>query len=318
MDVQPSQAGPSPRDFWEEVFEGLSRTPAQIPSKYLYDATGSELFEAICRLPEYYPYRIERELMTRYARQMAWLIGPEARVVELGCGSGEKTRLLLEALADPMEYVPVDICAEALTQCTRAMVRAFPGLDVKPVCADYSISLPLPTATRRDVRTLIYYPGSTIGNLRPDYARAFLARMAQAAGSRSNLLVGVDLKKDPALIERAYNDRRGVTAQFNRNVLVRLNEELGADFNPKAFVHDAPYLEDEGCVEMRLISARPQQVRIRGHRFDFDDGDVIVTERSYKYSIFEFTALAKAAGWRCRQFWTDEENAFGIWLFRAG
>ncbi|MFU8803318.1 MAG: L-histidine N(alpha)-methyltransferase [Bradymonadaceae bacterium] len=296
---------------------GLSEDPPRIPCKFLYDQRGSQLFEAICKVPEYYPARVELELMNRFAREMAWHIGPEARIVELGSGSGEKTRLLLEHLDDPAGYAPVDISLGELESCLYRTLKNFPDLDVHPVCADYTTDWRLPVFDTVAKREIFYYPGSTIGNFSPAEAVDFMVRLRTLARSRAGLLIGVDLKKDPGLIERAYNDLHGITAEFNRNVLHRINRELGADFNPRAFAHHAPYLEDEGCIEMRLVSVRPQEVVLDGTSHVFEEGDHIVTQRSHKYSIIEFTALAKAAGWRCSKLWTDEENLFGIWYLQS-
>lgn len=311
---------PVARDFHDAVLRGLRENPARIPCKYLYDQRGSELFNAICEIPEYYPTRVELALMERHGQEMGRLIGPEARIVEFGSGSGLKTQLLLGGLDDPVGYVPIDISLEELEQCMLLTLRNFPDLDVQPLYADYTSAFRLPIFESVPRRDVFYYPGSTIGNFTPAEAEAFLAglrSLTQGSSTQGGLLIGVDLKKDPALIERAYNDRRGITAEFNRNMLHRINRELGGDFNPRAFAHAAPYLVEEGCVEMRLVSARNQEVLIDDLRFSFAEGDYIATERSYKYTIVEFTALAKSAGWRCQSLWTDEENSFAIWYLHS-
>ncbi len=298
--------------FLEEVTAGLSRPLKELPPKYFYDERGAELFEAICELPEYYLTRAELALMRSHAGEMARHLGTGSVVIEYGSGSALKTRLLLKAAA-PAAYVPIDISREQLKATAAEIAREFPALSVMAVCADYSRPLRLPplagAAARRRV---IYFPGSTIGNLSLPEAARFLANARRLAQPGGAMLVGVDLKKDAALLNAAYNDARGVTAAFNLNLLARINRELGADFDLGSFRHHAFYNGALGRIEMHLVSLEDQRVRVGGVSFAFRGGETIHTENSYKYSVDEFQALARSAGFEPERWWTDGESRFAV------
>lgn len=303
---------PDSENFREDVLKGLAAARKALPPKYFYDARGSELFEAICELPEYYPTRTELAMMQAHAREMAQLLGPESLLIEYGAGSGRKTRVLIDALA-PAAYVPIDISRSALRQCAAGLAARYPAVKVVAVCADYSRPLQIPPldgiATRRRV---IYFPGSTIGNFTRSGALAFLRHAQALAGAGGAMLVGVDLKKDPGRLHAAYNDAQGVTAAFNLNLLTRINRELGGNFDLAAFEHHAFYDEAKGRIEMHLRSLRRQTVTVAGRGFEFDAGETIHTENSCKYSVLEFRQLAREAGFKPQQCWCDSAQLFSI------
>ena len=306
---------PDANSFLEEVTAGLSRPLKELPPKYFYDERGSELFEAICGLPEYYLTRAELELMRDHAGEMARHLGPGCAVIEYGSGSGRKTRLLLKALA-PVAYVPIDIAREQLEVTAAEIAHEFPGVAVTAVCADYSRSFRLPQlAGPRARRRVVYFPGSTIGNLSQPEAAGFLANARRLVGPGGGMLVGVDLKKDAARLNAAYNDARGITAAFNLNLLARINRELDADFDLASFRHHAFYNGTLGRIEMHLVSLADQRVRVGRAGFGFRGGETIHTENSYKYSVDEFRALARGAGFDPGRCWTDRGRQFAVhWL----
>jgi L-histidine N-alpha-methyltransferase len=293
--------------FLEEVLAGLSRRRKALPPKYFYDTAGSRLFERICRLPEYYLTRAELSLTRLHLKEIASFAGKGCELVEYGSGEGLKTRLLIRALR-PSVYVPVDISASALAGASRRLAREFRWLRILPVKGDFSRSVTLPAAASRQ-RRVVYFPGSTIGNLSPREARAFLARSRRQA---SRMLVGTDLKKDAAVLHAAYNDARGVTAAFNLNVLRRINRELGGDFDLKRFAHRATYDASLGRIEMHLVSLERQQVRVARQEFSFGPGETIHTENSYKYTPAEFRALAARSGFRTKKLWLDRAGRFAL------
>lgn len=296
----------------DEVLAGLGKPRKSLPPKLFYDSRGSELFELICRLPEYYPTRTEMQIMRDAASDMATRIGERSVLVEYGSGSGLKTRVLLEAL-QPVAYVPIDISAEQLTRAAAEVAESFPGTQVIAVCADYTQPLHLPALDGMEARRrAVYFSGSTIGNFTPQDAVSFLRRAHALVRAGGAMLVGVDLKKDPALLHAAYNDAQGVTAAFNLNVLQRLNRELGADFEVSAFEHNAFYNADAGRIEMHLVSTREQDVTIAGRRFHFDVRETIHTENSYKYAVDEFQALVRQGGFSAQHCWTDAEQRFSV------
>jgi L-histidine Nalpha-methyltransferase len=311
---------PPPDEVRAGALAGLRQTPRRLPSRFFYDAAGAELFELICRLPEYYLTRTEISILRSRLPEMAAEIGPGARVVEFGSGSGEKTELLLRALIEPAEYLPIDISREQLVEFSRRLAALHPGLRVTAVCADWNHELRLPRSGAHR-RTLIFFPGSSLGNLDEPQALAFLRRAARLAGHGGALLLGADLRKAVPVMLRAYDDAQGVTAAFNRNLLVRLNRECRADFDPAAFAHRAVWNEEAGRVEMHLISGRAQRVAFPGEgaeeaaTFSFAEGDAIVTEHCHKYEIAQLEELAGAAGWHPRRRWTDAAGAFGVFLF---
>jgi len=303
---------PDTGSFLADVVAGLSLPRKALPAKYFYDARGSRLFEAICRAPEYYPTRTETALMNARAATMARRLGPRCVVIEYGSGSGSKTRILVDAL-DPVAYVPIDIARVQLRRTAAQFARAFPGLAVAAVCADYSRPFRLPRlAGFAPRRRVVYFPGSTIGNFTPAEAAAFLANARRVAGPGGAMLIGVDLKKDAARLNAAYNDAAGVTAAFNLNLLVRINRELGADFDPAAFRHLAFYDAARGRVEMHLVSLKAQRVRVAGRVFRFRGGETIHTENSCKYSVAEFRRLAVGAGFEPAACWTDTGRLFSV------
>ncbi len=306
-------ASPSARAFREDVLAGLRAAPKTLPCKYLYDRRGSQLFDAITELDEYYPTRTEAGIMRRHVGAMAERIGPRALIIEYGSGSSRKTRILLDALDRPAGYVPIDISTEHLLQATERLREAYPELPIRPLSADYTEAVTLPEGFAEDARRrVVYFPGSTIGNFEPDEAVPFLRRIARVTGKGGGLLIGVDLKKDRATLEAAYDDREGVTADFNKNLLRRINRELGAQFDLGAFAHEAVYNAKAGCVEMHLVSQAEQRVRVDGAMIPFGEGETIRTERSYKYTLGSFAALAEAAGFRVESVWTDAARRFSV------
>jgi L-histidine N-alpha-methyltransferase len=301
--------------FLADALAGLTRTPKELPCKYFYDEEGSRLFDRICELDEYYLTRTELDIMRRHAPAMASALGAGSLVIEYGSGSSTKTPLLLEPLADPAGYVPVDISGEHLTRSAAALAGRFEALEVRPVAADFTQPFAVPVVTRPVTRRVVYFPGSTIGNFAPDAAARLLASIAELVGPGGGLLIGIDLKKSASVLEPAYNDRLGVTAAFNMNLLVRLNRELGADFDLGAFRHYAFYHAPLGRVEMHLVSRREQTVCLGGVKVHFEAGESIHTENSHKYAPDEFAATAAAAGFRLCEAWYDERNFFGVlWL----
>jgi dimethylhistidine N-methyltransferase len=298
--------------FLDDVMAGFSRPQKTLPPKYFYDAHGCALFEAICGLPEYYLTRAEIALMRGQVGDMARHLGPGCVLIEYGSGSGRKTRILIGAI-EPVAYVPIDIAREQLGATAVEIARDFPRLRVIAVCADYSRPLALPELDDLGARRrIVYFPGSTIGNFTPAEAAAFLAGAREQAGAGGGLLIGVDLKKDTARLDAAYNDARGVTAGFNLNLLARINRELGADFDLSAFRHRAFYDEAAGRIEMHLESVKAQAVTISGRVIRFREGETIHTENSYKYSVREFQELAQAAGLAPVECWTDAEKLFSV------
>ena len=310
---------PDVSQFRDEVWAGLSHSQKTLPCKYFYDERGSALFESICEVPEYYPTRTELSIMEARAPAMASLLGARCLLVEYGSGSSRKTRLLLDCLRDAAGYVPIDISREALSESARALVAAYPALEVLPVCADYTETFELPRPRALPERRGVYFPGSTIGNFTPPQAQRFLARMARVAGPSGALLIGIDLAKDRATLERAYDDAAGVTAAFNQNLLVRINRELDGSFDVTRFRHHAYYNETAGRIEMHLVSSVAQTVRVAGRPFWFAAGETIHTENSYKYDVAHFAALAAGVGLAVREVWTDARQRFSVqYLTLAG
>ncbi len=300
--------------FLDDVIAGLGRTPKALSPKYFYDARGSLLFEAICELPEYYPTRTELGLMRESVPEMAAELGENCLLIEFGSGAGIKTEVLLQALR-PAAYVPIDISVDALRGAAARLEQRFPHTPVIAVCADYMQALEIPGLTAYEAsRRVIYFPGSTIGNLTPDDALMFLRDARRLAGLGGAMLVGVDLKKDPAVLHAAYNDAQGVTAEFNLNLLRRINRELGADFELSQFRHIAFYDEVAGRIEMHLESLCAQSVTVGRRAFEFAKGERMHTENSCKYSIDEFRDLARKAGFRPQQVWSDPQRHFAVHL----
>ena len=307
---------PAPDDFRAALVAGLDQAPRGIPCRFLYDRRGSELFDAICRTPEYYPTRTELRILKDYAPDMAARMGPDVRLVELGSGSSAKVGLLLNALQDPAAYVPIDISREHLLDAAGRIAAAHPDVEVHAVCADYSAPFSLPSTAGRG-RRVAFFPGSTIGNFTPGEAEVFLRRWARRLGPGAQMLIGVDLQKDAAELEAAYDDADGVTAQFSLNVLARANRELGADFDLAGFRHEARYLADEGRVAIHLRSLADQSVRVGDRRFAFGEGEPIHIEDSWKYTPAGFQDLADKAGYAPEAWWTDSRRRFSVHLLQV-
>lgn len=299
-------------EFLADVIAGLSAEPKTLPCKYLYDARGSDLFDQICELEEYYPTRADTQATSDHIEAIAARIGPGARLVELGSGSSIKTRILLDHLEDVVAYVPVEISPEPLRRSTRELRAAYPELTVQPLEADYMAPLRLPVPPREPKRTVVYFPGSTIGNFhRPD-AVAFLRRLRDLVGPTGAILIGVDLDKDPGVLERAYDDAAGITAAFNLNLLHRLVDELGAQLDPAQFSHRAVYDQDEQRIEMHLVSDVEQVVVVGGRRFVMAEGETIRSEVSYKYGLDDFARVSASAGLEVDAVWTDRHDLFSL------
>ncbi|MBX3606168.1 MAG: L-histidine N(alpha)-methyltransferase [Piscinibacter sp.] len=300
--------------FARDVLAGLSMQHKSIPSTWLYDHRGSQLFEQITELPEYYPTRTETWILERCAAQIAAEAGPEAVVVELGSGSSRKTPLLLAALERPSAYVPIDISAQFLDESVQALGRRFPTLPMAPLVADFTRLQTLPELAfgAAGGRRLVFFPGSTIGNFVPEAAVGLLERIGGAVGRGALLVVGADATQDPGVLVPAYDDAQGVTAAFNKNLLTRINRELDADFSATAFRHEARWDPHHQRVEMHLVSEYTQRVTVLGHAFRFAAGESIHTENSYKYGIVKFQALARRAGWTQRQLWMDAKARFAL------
>jgi dimethylhistidine N-methyltransferase len=298
-------------EFQAAVIAGLAAVPKSLPCKFFYDAQGSALFDRICELPEYYPTRTEIALLQRHAKEFAELIGPDAEVIEFGAGSLQKIGYLLDALESPRAYVPIDISGDYLRAMTEKLSRAYPNLTLTPVVADFTQALRLPASGARRIG---FFPGSTIGNFDYAEALAFLQRAVRLLRG-GGLLIGVDLVKDPAILHAAYNDSAGVTESFNKNMLVRANRELGANFDVGAFAHYAPYNPNAKRIEMHLLSRIDQNVEVAGQTIAFLEGETVHTESSYKYTPDGFRTLAMAAGFVPRAIWCDPERLFSLhWL----
>lgn len=309
LDLEPAED-----DLLGDVLAGLSAAPKRLPSKYFYDATGSRLFERICEQPEYYLTRTELAIMREHAEDMAQALGRGVRLVEYGSGAGLKTRQLLKVLQEPAAYVPVEISRSALLASVERLSDEFPGIEMLPVCADFTqrVALPEPTANPR--RTVVYFPGSTLGNFENAVAVRLLAQMRALIGPGGAVLLGLDRKKDVATIEAAYNDAAGVTAEFTLNLLVRLNRELGADFDTAHFRHDARYDAVQGRIQTHIVSTRDQSVNVGGEVFDFGEGEAMLVEYSCKYDQADVERMAGLAGLVVERTWTDPSDQFSVQL----
>ncbi len=303
---------PRAQGLSEDVLAGLALPQKSIPPKYFYDEQGCRLFEAICELPEYYLTRTEMAILHGNIAEIAQFIGPEAQLIEFGSGVQAKTRILIQALQTQL-YVPIDIAIDTLRASSSELARRFPFLNIVGICADHTRPIALPEFVGVPIRRkTVFFPGSTIGNFTPAEALVFLRQARKMAGAGGVLLIGVDLKKDKATLDAAYADGRGVTEQFNLNLLHRINRELAADFQVKRFRHKAFYDPILGRVEMHLESQYSQFVHVAGRRFDFAPGETIHTEISCKYSIAEFQELGKRAGFTPEKVWTDSEQLFSV------
>ncbi len=304
--------------FLADVLKGLSSPQPSIPCKYLYDATGSELFEQICKTPEYYVTRADLALHEAHVAEFANLIGPGAHIIEFGAGSGIKTRKLLASLETPRAYTPIEISAAALAASTRDLSRAFPEIEIRPLQADYTqlirakdLALDPPAQ-----RKIVYFPGSTISNFTHSEAQTFLKRMRRIAGRDGGVLIGVDLVKQQKRLLAAYDDAAGITAAFNLNLLDRLARELDAALNREDFAHEARYNSDKRRVEMHLVARRDTQIELAGQEFTFSAGQSIHTENSHKYSVRDFRQLAESAGLKIQSTWKDPEGLFSMHFLR--
>lgn len=314
--MQPASAATAEKsELLSDVIAGLSSDPRSLPCKYFYDEQGAALFQKICELPEYYVTRTEIDILDRYHAEIAAQLGPKVELIGLGTGAGTKTRILIEALEEPAVYVPIDISEKQLRKSSMLFQKIFPHLEILPVCADYLQPVVLPSPRHKAARNVVYFPGSTIGNFEPNEALEFLQRIANVSGRGGGLLIGVDLQKDQAVIEAAYDDKAGVTAKFNLNLLAHINRETGANFDLNRWQHRAIYNSKAGRIEMYLISATDQTVRIQDRQFLFRAGEKILTEHSYKHTPEGFIALARQAGFDFVKLWTDDARLFGVFYF---
>lgn len=306
---------PRPDPFaGDDVLAGLRAPHKTLPCRLLYDARGAELFEQICTLEEYYPTRSELALLDRHLPEIARVAGPEARVIEPGSGAGDKTRMLLAALDRPASYIPIDVSAEQLQATARDLGAAFPALEVVPIAGDYTAALDLPTGLRVAGKTLVFFPGSTIGNFEPDDARRFLARLAALAGPGATLVLGADANQDPDVLLRAYDDAQGVTAAFDLNVLAHLNRTHGATFDLSAFMHRSVWDAQRSRIEMHLVSRRRQVVQVAGEAIQLERGEAIVTEHCYKHPPALLAQMLRDAGWQVRETFVDPLGRMRLWL----
>ena len=308
-------AHPEQGDYRREILAGLRTRPRSVNPKWFYDSAGSELFAAITQLPEYYPTRTEVALLERYRGEIGRRCGTGTVFIEPGSGNCEKARLLLEDLA-PAAYVPLDISAQFLREAAMQLGDEYPWLPVHAICADFG-AFPTFEAQLPRGKRVIFYPGSTIGNLEPQAAVTFLAGLRDVIGSDGGILIGVDLHKDTARLEAAYNDSAGVTARFNLNMLTHINRLLGTDFDTAAFAHRAFYNEDLRRIEMHLVRLREQTVRCAEAEFHFRAQETLHTENSYKYTVDAFAALAGEAGLEQQQSWVDAEQLFSVHYLAA-
>lgn len=314
MMPQPGQADPA----LLEILAGLGQSQKALSPKWFYDELGSQLFERICEQPEYYIPATERSMLEEHAAALGAFCGPRCVVIEPGAGSAEKSAILLGALDQPAAYVPIEISPSALQACKQRIAARFPALEILPMVGDFTAEVSLPRIENLQWRRrVLFLPGSTIGNFEPDAVRRLLAMWKRMAGVRGGLIVGVDLRKPREILEAAYDDAAGVTAQFNLNLLRRLNREFGADFELDAFRHRAIFNEALGRIEMHLVSLRPQRVHIGGASFAFAKGETIHTENSYKYRPGDFAELALSAGWGRNELWIDPQARFSIHCFDA-
>jgi dimethylhistidine N-methyltransferase len=313
-EVEDDAPAPAHRAFLHDLQQGLVRAQKSIAPKYFYDAAGSALFDRICTLPEYYPTRTELGILRHRARDVAAHIGPHAEIVEFGAGSMHKVRLLLDAMVQPRRYVPIDISTEHMAQAAHALHQAYPALEVHPHSADYTQDLVLPPHAPGQGRRVGFFPGSTLGNFEPHEALRFMRQCARVLHGGA-LILGADLVKSPDVLHAAYNDAQGVTAAFNRNILVRANRELGANFHLQQFAHSAFYNAALQRIEMHLMSTRRQTVRVGGHSYDFAEGETLHTENSYKFTVDGLHRLALQAGLTPGPTWLDPEKQFCLlWL----
>ncbi len=307
----PSQDG----RFFGDVLAGLQKEQKELPSKYFYNARGSELFNAICTLDEYYIPRTEVSIMNANIEEIIGALGKKAVIIEYGCGNCTKTRILLSHLQEPVAYIPVDISSKQLITIATQLALDYPDLEILPVCADYNDNFSLPVPSKVGKKKVVYFPGSSISNFEPDTAVGFMKRIRKLYGPNGALLIGVDLKKDADVLNLAYNDSQGVTGVFNLNILERINRELDGDFQLEYFKHCAFYNQIKGRVEMHLVSLKEQVIHLDNLAIIFSEGESIWTESSYKYDIEEFICMANTAGFILEKVWADKKRWFSVMYF---
>ena len=303
-------------DILDEIIDGLKKSPKRLPTKLFYDEKGSQLFDKICDLDEYYPTRTELKILDDNIEEITSYFGDDCVLVELGSGSSVKIRLLIDHLPTLSAYVPVDISSEHLAYSVECLKADHPGLKVYPLVADYTKDFALPMIKENYKTIDAFYPGSTIGNFTPEKARSFLQRIATTCGKNSGLLIGVDLKKEKNILDAAYNDNKGITAEFNLNILNHINDLVKSDFEINKFSHDAFYNEDVGRIEMHLISKEAQEVNIDDTVISFAKGENILTEYSYKYSLQDFKKLVDGV-YDVEKIWVDDNRLFSVQFLRV-
>lgn len=304
------------KDILSEVLSGLSQSPKILPSKYFYDERGSQLFDEICELEEYYPTRTEMQIMQDNIKEIGELLGEGTLLIELGSGSSQKIKLLLDHIPGLAGYIPIDISSEHLLNSCKDLQSDYPDLNIFPLAADYTNSFELPKIDTKYDHKAIYFPGSTIGNFTKKKAKEFINRIANISGENGGLIIGVDLKKDKKILEAAYNDKKGITAEFNLNVLKHLNTEINTNFDLNNFKHYAFFNEVEGRIEMHLISAENQTVQVVESSIEMKNDEHIITEYSYKYTLEEFEILASDK-FELKKYWVDENEQFSIQYFKV-
>lgn len=293
-----------------EIVDGLSKFPKQLPSKYFYDEFGSQLFDEITELEEYYPTRTERLILESNLEEMGEMLGDNVELIEPGSGSSEKTRILLDHLKNISCYVPIDISGDYLFKVAEKLREEYPHIAIEPLAADYTRPFELPDI-HPEARRIVFFPGSTIGNFRLNTVQRFFSVIADIVGKKGGVLIGVDLKKDIRILEAAYNDKRGITAEFNKNMLKHLNRVIGSDFDPELYSHKAVWVEEKGCIEMRLYAGADHKVRLNGYTFEVKSGEYLHTENSHKYELTEFADIV-APWFEVAKVWTDANDLFSV------
>ena len=305
---------PKPLDYYQEVLMGLEKPQPSLSPKFFYDEKGSKLFDAICECPEYYVTRTEIAILKENIKEISQFIDSDCLLIEPGSGSSEKVTILLDAIR-PKAYMPMDISKDYLKLSATRIAQIYKWLEVHAACVDYTTPIEFPEGLK-EINKVAFFPGSTIGNFEPGDAISFLKRIGELVDYNGGLLIGVDLKKDTDVLNKAYNDASGYTADFNLNVLTHINRELDADFDLSQFRHHAKYNEEHGRIEMHLISKINQQVSVKDSLFEFMEGDSLHTEYSYKYSAEEFQQLAAEAGYYAEKCWIDADRLFSVHFLR--
>lgn len=294
----------------QEVLLGMKKSQKSIPSKYFYDERGSKLFDEITELDEYYPTRTERKILEDNLDEMSLYLGEKLILIEPGSGSSEKTKILLSGLQSISTYIPIDISGDYLGKVAEGLRKEYPNIEIEPLATDYTIPFELPEI-QENTRKIIFFPGSTIGNFKEETVNRFFNIISKIVGEYGGMLIGVDLKKDIQILEAAYNDSKGVTAAFNKNMLLHLNREIGSDFNPDLYEHKSVWVEEKGRIEMRLLATQDHSVHIARERFQVLENEYIHTENSHKYSLEEFEKMA-SPWFNVVKVWTDEDQYFSL------